>query len=215
MKTNSKINNYLKHKLQNNDVEIGFNELADIGIEHNEVTFELNENIVLERVQYFKSFKISYKDKKRNYDNKLLDDYIDSEAVIKSLSDYKLTNKKYSEFKKSRQAEVEWNKDLENHFKTYFLNVHRGNPNKSLEIDIDLGSGKVGLELKWADKINKNHPMNNVVGQIGGYKRNGNYKSLFLVVAGVVDLKQDVLILELENRVRDELGCNFVFIEIV
>lgn len=162
-----------------------------------------------------KAYKITYRDKKRNYDNKIIDKFVDEKTVIKALSDYKFTSQKYINFKKCLQAEVEWTKDLENHFKKYFLTVKRGSPNKPLEIDIDLGSGKAGVELKWADKINKNNPMQSVYGQMSGYFRNGNYESLFLVVAGTNDLKQNAIIIQLENLVKNEFGCNFIFIEII
>ena len=215
IKTNSKIDNYLKQKLADNDIEITFKELENIGIKHNEIDLDINENTYLSRIYMFKSYKICLKDKRRNFDNKTLDEYAEKNEILKVLSNYKLTEAKYIQFKKNKQAEVEWNKDLEKYLKTHFLNVKRGNPTESIEIDVDLGQGQAGLELKWADKINKNNPMNAVIGQIDGYFRNGNYKELFLVVAGYKDLSQDSFILQLEKRVKSSYGCNFIFIEII
>lgn len=214
-KTSTKIDNYLRQKIAHNDLELYFNELEEIGLAHENETIEINDNIILERVYLFKAYQITFRDKKRNYDNKITDEFVDKKLVNKALSDYKLTSLKYNKFKKSVQAEVEWTKDLENHLKKYFLTVKRGSPNKPLEIDIDLGSGKAGIELKWADKINKNNPMQSVYGQMSGYFRNGNYASLFLVVAGTHDLKQNALIIQLETLVKKEFGCNFIFIEII
>jgi hypothetical protein len=208
-KSTDKIDNYLKHKIANNDFEVDFDELKELGLDYEAEEIPINENVLLERKYLFKLFQITIKDSKRNYENKLLDTYIDKNSVINALSDYKLTTSKYNKFKKNVQAEVEWTKDLEAHLKKYFQTVKRGSPKKSLEIDIDLGSGKVGIELKWADKINKNNPMNSVYGQIAGYHRNGNYKSLFLLVAGKKELKQNAFILQLENLVNNTTGCRF------
>jgi hypothetical protein len=214
-KLSNKIDNYIRQKIAHNDLGIYFSELEDIGLAHEEDTFEINDNVFLERVYMLKAFKIKFKDNKRNYDNKIIDEFVDKKLVNNALSDYKLTSFKYIKFKKSIQAEVEWTKDLETHLKKYFLTVKRGSPNKPLEIDIDLGSGKVGIELKWANKINKNNPMQSVYGQMNGYFRNGNYASLFLVVAGSQDFKQNALIIQLETLVKKDFGCNFIFIEIL
>ena len=152
-KKSTKIDNYIRQKIAHNDIGIYFSELEEIGLAHDEVTFDPNDNVILERVNMLKAFKITYKDKKRNYDNRIIDEFIDKKLVNNALSDYKLTSLKYKKFKKSIQAEVEWTKDLETHLKKYFHTVKRGSQNKPLEIDIDLGSGKAGIELKWADKI--------------------------------------------------------------
>ena len=214
IKTNSKIDNYLKQKISQDDLEITFKEVDKLGIKHDEDDIDINENTFLKRVYLFKSFKITLKDIKKDYYNKILDKYIDKGEIIRRVSEYSLTKDKYKQFKKQRQAEVEWNKDLEVFLKKYFQNVKRGNPNKSIEIDIDLGNGMAGLELKWADKINKNNPMNAVVGQIDGYYRNGNYENLFLIVAGFNELLQDPLLMQLEKRIMNTHQCNYIFIEI-
>jgi hypothetical protein len=214
-KTSTKIDNYLRQKIAHNDLEIYFNELEEIGLVHENKTIEINDNIILKRFQYFKSYEISFRDEKRNYDNKITDEFVDKKSVTNALSDYKMTSLKYKKFKENKQAEVEWTKDLENHLKKYFLTVRRGSPSKPLEIDIDLGSGKAGIELKWADKINKNNPMQSVHGQMNGYFRNGNYGVLFLVVAGTKELEQNALIIQLEKLVKKDFGCDFIYIKII
>lgn len=214
-KIDSKSENLLRQKLANNETEVYFDEMDKVGLKHDEETISINENVNLQRVYMFKAYRIQFKDRKRDFENRVLNDYVDSKNVISALSEYKFSNSKYNLFKKNIQAEVEWAKDLENHLKKYFVSVRRGNPRKPLEIDLDLGSGKVGLELKWADKINKNNPMQAVFGQMSGYCRNGNYETIILVVAGEKKLKQDSIILQLENLVKRELNCLYFYLTII
>jgi hypothetical protein len=214
-KLNIKLDNLLRQKIEAKDFEITFKELESIGIQFDENELILNENTYLKKVHYFLSYHILFKDKQRNYDNKILDAFVDKKYVIKALSEYRLTKSNYEKIKKNRQSEVEWNKDLELFLKKHFLTVKKGNPRKSLEVDLDIGYGKVGIELKWADKINKNHPMHDVYGQIGGYYKNGNYNSLILCVAGFQDLKQDVFLLQLQKMIKDDFNCEYLYVSIV
>ncbi len=213
-KLNIKLDNLLRQKIEAKDFEITFKELENVGIQFDEIEVDLNENTYLKKVHYFLSYHILFKDKQRNYDNKILDEFVDKKYVIKALSEYRLTKSNYEKFKKNRQSEVEWNKDLELFLKKHFLTVKKGNPRKSLEVDLDIGYGKVGIELKWADKINKNHPMHDVYGQIGGYYKNGNYNSLILCVAGFQDLKQDVFLLQLQKMIKDDFNCEYFYVSI-
>lgn len=147
-------------------------------------------------------------------DGKWEDSAITGDRIIEALDKYSLTLDKYELFKENRQAEVAWNKDLENYLSNIFLHVKRGSPNKSLEIDLDLGRGKYGIELKWANKINKKNPKNNTIGQIRDYQKDGNYKSLFLVVAGSLEEKHHPYLTDIEETITNEYGCEYYFMEI-
>jgi len=213
-KLNPKVENLLKQKISHDDYDISFKEMELAGLKHEDSVIDINENTELQRIYLFTAYRIIFKDKRKDFDNRIQNEYVNSINVLAVLSEYKLTSSKFADFKKKLQAEVEWTKDLETYLKKYFVSVKRGSPNKPLEIDLDIGLGKVGLELKWADKINKNNPMQAVYGQMSGYKRNGNYDSLFLIVAGNEKLEQDANIIELQNLVKKDLNCIFKYIAI-
>ena len=147
-------------------------------------------------------------------DGKWEDSAVIKERILDVLNKYSLTSSKYNTFKENRQAEVAWNKDLEKHFRKFFLNVKRGSPNKSVEIDLDIGRGKYGIELKWANRINKKKPKNNTIGQIRGYSHDGNYQNLLLVVAGTNEEKHHPYLTDIEETIGQEYNCEYYYMEI-
>ena len=147
-------------------------------------------------------------------DGKWDDSAVDKERILEALDNYSLTKRKYNKFKSVRQAEVAWNKDLEEHFSKKFLHVRQGSASKAVEIDLDIGRGKYGIELKWADKISTKTPSRNTIGQIKDYYKNGHYEKLLLVVAGTAEHKHNNFLSDIKEDIKKDYACDYYYMEI-
>ena len=213
-KTINKTLKVIELKLKNENFEITIEELQKLGIETINNSIKIGKNVLLVKKWLLTGYEITFIDKKKDLYDKLLDSYVDIDEVFNVLINYKLTKSKYNKFNACRQSEVEWNKDLEKYFSNFFINVKRGNPNKSIEIDLDIGKGEIGIELKWADKINSKNNMSKTYGQIGVYSEDSNYKSLILVVAGTSKYEHNSFILDIAERIKKSYNCDYYYMKI-
>lgn len=122
---------------------------------------------------------------KTNESGLIKDDYVDTDEVIKALNKFNL---KTVEGRKNGFTEADVEKQLEESLKSIFVHVTRqrgiGGTN-SKQIDLDVGRGRVGIELKLASDIIKESGNDRLLGQVMKYKtRQYSNNNLIVAVAG-------------------------------
>ena len=169
-----------------------------------------NDFIIIVAVVIF-VFIIYQKNKKK--DNKWADSAVGKNKIIDHLNNYKLTKHMYKKFDEKPQPEVEWNKHLEESFKKSFLSVQRGNRSKKGEIDLNIGRGRCGLELKWAKSLKSTGGSDRARSQLKRYQEGKEYRIIILVVAGFSNEKHEVYLQDIEKW-ADNQDITYYFMEI-
>lgn len=108
---------------------------------------------------------------------------------------------------------------LAHHLSRYFSPVNRqyqikGNLPKSKEkVDIDIGEGRIGIEIKMARLIRKSNERNRFLGQLELYQeRLYRAQDLIAVLVGVNQDKQDPRILEIQ-KILNNKGVVVLYLE--
>lgn len=73
------------------------------------------------------------------------------------------------------------------------------------KVDIDLGNGRFGIELKLAKTLRKSNERNRLLGQIDLYiQRKYSSKNILVVIIGEAKYQQDAVILELQSIITQK-----------
>jgi hypothetical protein len=199
-----------KNLLENGTKKIKITELSDLNI------WNPAKDIVLGnlRLKNYSDFLISYDhyeiqviDNKKNIDGLWVDSVISTDRILDVLHKFDLTAKQLN-----NMSEVELNKELEIHFKKYFLTVKKGGRSNEGDIDLILGSNhNYGIELKLAKAVKNIKKAQEAMGQIEMYTRQfkGNF---MLIIAGLASDKSEKAISELVRKAKD-CKCTYYYLE--
>lgn len=112
-------------------------------------------------------------------------------------------------------SEADIQSQLEKYFKGIFQNVtpqHGIETKNTKAIDFDIGNGKVGIELKIADKILKESESDRIFGQMIKYQRaKYNQKNLVIAIAGFDEDFRNSLMSDIEDDILEN-NAIFVFL---
>ena len=158
----------------------------------------------------------SKKKSKKNEDGKIKDEFVTRSIVLEKLKGFKPElNKKL----KSGYTEKSIQKQLDKYLKEYFQHVNMeyvlGGINAS-KMDIDIGEGKVGIELKLADKVYKSNAFNTLTGQLREYNKSiyGDDNLIVGIIGDKEHKKQTSQIKKLKELI-DEYNGKYVFLEVL
>lgn len=210
-------NSDLLEKLKNLETRdkerITYKDFKALNIHPTDSTYKVGKNFKLSRISLGDGdYYIEYVNKKKDGENRWKDKYVTLNNVWDSINSYKLTKAKYNKFQKHRQSEVQWNNDLLTHLENEFRSVKKGNQ-RYAEIDINVGNGIVGIELKWANKVNTENPKNSTVGQVGAYYDSEKFEYLILLVAGT-KADNNPVITDLRDKVKKKYKCHSDYLSI-
>lgn len=128
----------------------------------------------------------SNKKSKTNEDGKIIDDFVTRDLVLEKMEDFK---PKLDQKLKIGYTEKSIQNQLKNYLKKYFDHVNDeyviGGLNAS-KMDIDVGQGGVGIELKLAEKVYKSSEFDRLTGQLRNYSKS-KYGNDNLIVAIIGD----------------------------
>ncbi len=181
------------------------------GIKTDLLKFEIG-NFQLKRVHLVSLSSINHgydydiADKERDIDGKWVDSTVNLMKIKIVLQNYIFPQKKLATIK-----EVEWNVDLEKHFRKYFVSAHKKKTTGNYGPDLIIGGKKFALELKLFKQIKDD--LSNKRGamiQIEEYK--DDYESLMLVILGKEGDQQEKSVLDLKKKAEKE-GVYFYFMK--
>lgn len=158
---------------------------------------------------FSRNYTLSLKDKERGIDNRVIDEYVTVQRVLKDVKSYSTEGTTY-------YAESSFEESLYDYLALKYENVHRQvsiGGVKSLKIDLDIGNGKVGIELKIADKVTRSAEKQRLIGQLHDYtEKKYRENNLIVAVTGESKYEMDISIKEVEKLVKNQYRCYFVFI---
>lgn len=105
------------------------------------------------------------------------------------------------------------------HLGKYFAKVSTqypigGGKNSRERVDIDVGDGQVGIEIKLARLLRKSNERNRLLGQIELYKeRKYKNNNLLVLIVGEADLESEANILELKKILQNK-GTELFFVKV-
>lgn len=166
--------------------------------------FELDSNLGI----FGKSYSINLIDKRKDQEGKWTDEETTAKRALIEL-------KRFISQENKLTTEKAFEKDLysflDSRFHTVDNQVSIGGV-KALKIDIDLGHGKVGIELKLAQKLIQSNEKQRFIGQMHDYTtKRYPLEDFILVVVGDKKLRTDTTLKEVKKFVEEK--SNFVFIE--
>ena len=166
--------------------------------------FELDSNLVI----FGKSYSIDLIDKRKDAEGKWIDEETDTQKVLAELKNFSSKKMKLTTEKAFEKALYTY---LDSKFNSVDTQVSIGGV-KALKIDLDLGNGQVGLELKLAEKVITSSEKQRLIGQMHDYTTK-RYKpeNFILAVVGNKKLRTDTIMKEVKQLV--ETKSHFVFIE--
>ncbi len=192
---------------QSGIVELSFEEAENMGFTVGDHIF-IEPNLQLEKQVYFKAYTIKLSDKKKDFEGRWLDQYIDFKKTIIAVQDFKISKKNLTDAK-----EVNLNKSLEMHLKKYFVNAHMSSGKQRSYFDLVIGNMNYVIEIKLAKALKKTGQMQKAIGQIDGYIEEVKNNKLILLVIGEKIDRQDRNILYIKNDVENKKDCKFYFLE--
>ncbi len=205
-------NMYLKNKTKVITPWVPESELKKLNIDNSKKETIIG-NIKIKKDVIDKRYYLSLVDKKKNYERKWLDEAVDFGKVQKVIEQYKFTKENLLKFK-----ETDLNKDLETHFREYFVNAHRsaGNLRELFDLEIgDIQKNGFVIELKMAKAIKNNAKRYEITGQVKQYLRQFNSKNFMLIIAGEHPDKQNKNIISVEKEIINDFKCNYYFLETI
>ena len=185
--------------------------LLTIGIKTNIVdlavgNFKLRRNIVLSLSSIGHGYAYEIADKERDVNGKWVDEVVDLIKVKITLKNYTFPKNKLATVK-----EVDWNVDLEKHFRKYFVSAHKKKTTGNYGPDLIIGGKKFALELKLLKQINDDlKNKRSAMAQIEEYK--DDFNSLMLVILGKDGEEQEKSVLDLKKKAEKE-GVHFYFMK--
>jgi hypothetical protein len=154
-------------------------------------------------------YNISLIDRNKDPEGKWTDEASDVQKVVDEIETFGSSAKSLTT---ERALEAELYKHLKQKFHTVQRQVYIGGA-KALQIDIDIGDGKIGVELKLASKIVKSTEKQRLIGQMHDYTTK-RYKpeNFVLVVAGHRELRDEITLREIRDLVQQR--SKFCFLEV-
>jgi hypothetical protein len=154
-------------------------------------------------------YNIGLIDDKKDPEGKWIDEVTDVEKVLKEIETF-------SSSVKSLTAEWDLETELHKHLKEKFHTVERQfylGGAKALKIDLDIGNGRIGVELKLASKLVDSAEKHRFIGQMLDYTSK-RYKpeNFILVVAGSREIRDEVSLREIRGFVQQK--SKFYFLEV-
>ena len=164
--------------------------------------FQLDKAVSFSITDLFSGgYNFKLKDQEKDAYGKWVDSSVDSNKVKYVLSLYKFSKRRLSTIK-----EVDWNAELEKHFREFFVTAHKKN---KYNADLAIGGKRFGLELKLAKQISEDvQKKRSAMAQIEEYK--DDFEELMIIVLGSKDDKQERNISELEKKAKKE-GIHFYY----
>ncbi|MBS9770540.1 MAG: hypothetical protein J7F05_08650 [Trichodesmium erythraeum GBRTRLIN201] len=153
--------------------------------------------------------------KKKNKDGKITDKFVDKDSVLDHLDEFK---PKLNPKLKFGFTEKSIQKQLCDYLREYYEHVNTeygiGGLN-AIKIDIDVGEGKVGIELKLASKLFKTSEFNRLAGQLRQYT-NSKYDedNLILGIIGTKDDRKETSWIRQIKDLAEEYEAEVYFIEV-
>lgn len=210
--TNQKLISRVKNLYENEKYEIPFKDLLELNIWTPAKKIVLG-NILLRNYSDFlftrEYYEIQIIDENKNIDNLWKDKAINSDIILDVLNKFHLSAKQFASMK-----ELELNKLLQVHFKTYFETVKKGGPSNQGLIDLIIGSNhNYGIELKLAKELSKASASQRAIGQIELYTKQfkGNF---MLIIAGLSSEKNEKTITELVKKAKD-CKCQYYYLNVL
>jgi len=143
---------------------------------------------------------------------KISDEKVSSAIVIQFLTGWKPTVQKG---RKNGFTEKDVHDELEIYLKKHFYSVTReyAIEGKNVKrIDFDLGNGRVGVEIKLAEKLLKEGESDRIIGQLIKYtSRKYNNENLIIAVAGFKEHERHTVIHETKEFVEANTA-HFIFL---
>jgi hypothetical protein len=89
------------------------------------------------------------------------------------------------------------------------------NKHYSERVDIDLGDGRLGIEIKLAKFLKKSNERNRLLGQVDLYKeRKYKPENILILLVGVAELERDDSIMEVK-KILDDKGVSFFYLKTI
>lgn len=142
---------------------------------------------------------------KNSESNLIQDKDVTLNKVLSALSDFKL---QLVEGRKYGFSELDVEKQMENFCKEIFEHVTRqhgvGGTN-SKNIDLDIGRGRVGIEIKLAKEVIKEGGNDRLIGQVIKYKsRQYRDNNLIIIVAGMKEEERETSLSDLRDFLNEQ-----------
>lgn len=153
------------------------------------------------------TYSISLIDKSKDPEGKWLDEATTIEIIKKEIEQFIPSSKVIA---KESELEKELYQFLKTRFHSVEKQVYIGGV-KALKIDLEIAHGKIGIELKMADKLIDPLEKQRFIGQMHDYTTKrydpGNF---MLLVAGQHNYRNDIMIKEVRNYVQDKSHWHFI-----
>ncbi len=149
---------------------------------------------------------------KKNDQGLIKDESVDTDGVINILKEFQI---KQIEGRKNGFTELDIEKQLEENLKSVFEHVTRqhavGGTNVK-KIDLDVGRGRVGIELKLASDVIKEGGNDRLMGQVVKYKnRQYTNDNLIIAVAGYGYHERETALSDLKDWLLEQ-KVKYVFL---
>lgn len=190
--------------------QITWDEMKDLKINTPLTTIKIGNFILNSNLGIFgKSYSVDLIDKKKDSEGKWTDKETNVDRVLFELKNFGTSKQRIMS---EKTFEKELYSFLESKFQTVDAQVSIGGV-KALKIDLDLGHGQVGVELKLGDKLIKSIEKQRFIGQMHDYTTK-RYKpeNFILVVVGDKRLRIDTTLKEVIALVESK--SHFVFISL-
>ena len=146
-------------------------------------------------------YDFTLKDTEKDARGRWVDSAVDAHKVKYVLSLYRFSKRRLSTIK-----EVDWNLELEKHFRQYFVTTHKKN---KYNADLAIGGKRFGLELKLVKQISDDvQKKRNAMSQIEEYKE--DFEELMIVVLGASEDEQERNVAEIKKKAAKE-GIHFYY----
>lgn len=146
---------------------------------------------------------------KRDHRGKITDDSTKIRVVMDQLADFRAV------VINEEPTEADLQKLLYDFLKGRFIHVKREQSTgaNGTKVDIDVGRGSVGIEVKLAKALFKVTALQRLTGQISDYNKDRYGGDLIVVVFGSAkEAEEDILLSRIEDRVEND-GAHYFFVQ--
>lgn len=202
---NKKLLQIIKAHYENGKI-LKYQELYNLNIYTPKINFKIGNFVLDCFLSLNSSYTISLIDSSKNVDNLWIDKAINNDKILLVLNKFNISK---SVLEKTKELDL--NKMLEEHFKSFFATIKKGGTSNKGLIDLILGDNVYGIELKLARELKKSDQADRAKGQIDRYKE--EFKSNFMmVIAGSSEEKKEKNVQDLIKKFK-ETNTSYYYIE--
>lgn len=209
MNSNLKALKFIQAAWRGGEKDVDPNDLQRYAIHTEAGSFTIG-NFLLSSHFFSRNYSLALQDKTRGIDGRIIDEHVTVAGILKDLKKFSIKNASLS-------AEKVFENHLYDYLSTKYENVHRQasiGGVKALKIDLDIGNGRVGIELKLASKVSIQSEKQRLIGQLHDYTdKKYDDNNLIIIIAGSGQYRADPSIKEVEKIVKKQYECHFVFLE--